>query len=443
MGIAAARVFKLSNFPGSLGLSCSEEGLQLAGVPLLNHSEQGFTSRPAQEVERLLVSVYGPGAFSEVAVKRLEAIAHALNAGETALAMTSAVLLKFPEPDWNGAARIAQADALLKYDPDEPRDWRGRWTARSGGASVKPKVQLLSSQLNNEIEHFLDAYEQRGNPFWQGQQAPKSDGVDNPFPLPADWVHLPDGNRNDEIGDLLESIANARLSDAPAIAKEIDRQFVQTGDLDDALKLWDALHDIATKNNPTTADRRAILDKYEYLTHIDPSEVGRTTIDAAAQLMQLGLVPGGGPPDEPSGPEDEPAARDPNQPSESWEKGWAARGSELEQKYGGPGELPSNYPTIDRFWNGIATSWKSVDLRAGTYQDPARLMSRLNSYVDKLDDFDGAMWGGRRILSREINGKSLNVVVPKGSMTSTQRSVFDAVRSHARQLGLEFNFIED
>lgn len=284
---------------------------------------------------------------------------------------------------------------------------------------------------------FLDDVGQHGD------RSPKSEANDNPFPLPADWVHLPDGDRNDELGDLLESIANAKLDDAPAIGKEIYRQFVQTGDLDDALKLWSALRDITTSSNPTIDDRQAILDKYEYLTHIDPSEVGRANIDAAAQLMQLGLVPGGGPPDEPSDPEEEPVKRDPNQPSESWEKGWADRGNDLEEKYGGPGGLPPNYPVIDRFWNGIAASWKSIDLRAGTYTSPARLMSRLNSYLDKLDGFEGAEWGGEEILPERIKGKSLNVVIPKGSMTSTQRSVFNAAQSRAQKMGLQFKLIED
>jgi hypothetical protein len=348
--------------------------------------------------------------------------------------MTSAVLLKFPEPDWNAAARIAQTDTSLKYGPDEPRDWHGRWTTRGGEAARQPKVQLLSSPLKDDVRHFLDDYEQHGDPSGQDQQRPNSEANDNPFPLPADWVHLADGDRNDELGDLLESIANARPSDAPAVAKEIDRQFVQTGDLDDAIKLYAALLQITKANNPTADDRRAILDKYEYLTHIDPSEAGRATIDAAAQLMQLGMVPGGGPPDEPS--EGEPIGRNPNQPSESWQKGWADRGSDLEKKYGGPGELPPNYPIIDRFWQGLATSWKSVDLRASTYQNPARLMSRLNSYLDKLDGFEGVKWGGENILPEQIKEKSLSVVVPRGSMTSAQRGVFDAANSRAKQMGL-------
>ncbi len=374
---------------------------------------------------------------------RLGAVAHALNRGETALAMTSAVLLKFPEPDWNAAVRIARADELLKYDPDEPRDWHGRWTTTAGGAATKPKVQVLSSPLGREVDDLLDIAERHDGIFGHDQETAEDEAKPDPFSLSPDWVHLPPGDRNDEIGDLLEWVANAKPSDTPEIYKEIDRQFIQAGDLDDAIKLGDALLYITKKNDPTTADRQAILDKYEYLTHVDPIEAGRATIDAAAQVMQAAMVPGGGPPEEPPASENEPVARNPDQPSESWEKGWADRGNDLEKKYGGPGKLPPNYPTIDRFWDGIATSWKSIDLRAGTYQAPARLTSRLNSYLDKVNDFNGAIWGEEKIMPEQIKGKSSNVVIPKGSMTSAQRTVFDTVRSRAQEMGINFSFVED
>lgn len=126
MRFASERIFKLSNYPGSLGLSCDEGGLELAGVPLLNKTNQGFGARPASEVEHLIASAYGADTYSNLTMTRLEAVARALSAGDLAYAMTAAVLLKFPELDWNGAARIAQADNLLKYNPDEPRDWHGR-----------------------------------------------------------------------------------------------------------------------------------------------------------------------------------------------------------------------------------------------------------------------------------------------------------------------------
>src|SRR5579883_1947517 len=51
---APYRTFGLSDAPGTLGLSCSQEGLALAGVPLLRPTEHGFLPRQAAEIARLL-----------------------------------------------------------------------------------------------------------------------------------------------------------------------------------------------------------------------------------------------------------------------------------------------------------------------------------------------------------------------------------------------------
>ena len=115
----------------------------------------------------------------------------------------------------------------------------------------------------------------------------------------------------------------------------------------------------------------------------------------------------------------------------------------MEEKLGGPEDLPENSPVIDRFPDGIATSWKSLDLRGSSYQDPAVLMNRLNSYVDKLDKFTGMSWRGKTIVEDEINGKSLNVVFPKGTMTVTQRDVINAAKARANKLGIDFKILED
>ena len=58
--------------------------------------------------------------------------AQALNAGDVAFAMIATVHLRLPELDAASAARLAQSNQdLAKYDPSEPRDWRGRWTTGS------------------------------------------------------------------------------------------------------------------------------------------------------------------------------------------------------------------------------------------------------------------------------------------------------------------------
>jgi hypothetical protein len=47
-----------------------------------------------------------------------------------------------------------------------------------------------------------------------------------------------------------------------------------------------------------------------------------------------------------------------------WKLGWAARGRLIEKELGA--NLHPNFPVIDKFRNGVATSIKSIDLNAAT-----------------------------------------------------------------------------
>jgi hypothetical protein len=95
--------------------------------------------------------------------------------------------------------------------------------------------------------------------------------------------------------------------------------------------------------------------------------------------------------------------------------GWAARGKFFDKVYG-RGTLNPLSRRIDDFETGIALSRKSVDLNAATYQDFGRLTSRLNTYIGKLAEYAGTEWGGDEILTSQITGRVLQVIVPKGSM---------------------------
>lgn len=56
------------------------------------------------------------------------------------------------------------------------------------------------------------------------------------------------------------------------------------------------------------------------------------------------------------------------------------RGVEIEKMLGQ--NLPSNFPVIDKFENGLATSIKSMDLSAKTYQNIATMDRTLTVYID-------------------------------------------------------------
>lgn len=124
------RTFRLTNEPGGMGLSCTSRGLSLAGVPLLTKTEAGFAPRPAPEIASLVKAAYGLNDDPARLQSSLRVIAEALNRGDLVRASIAAVQSQTPELSWEAAARIANADLVLsKNDPEEPRDWHGRWTS--------------------------------------------------------------------------------------------------------------------------------------------------------------------------------------------------------------------------------------------------------------------------------------------------------------------------
>ncbi len=49
--------------------------------------------------------------------------------------------------------------------------------------------------------------------------------------------------------------------------------------------------------------------------------------------------------------------------------------------------LPQNFPVIDRFVNGVATSIKTLELNAATYQNITTLTSKVQGYINTLANF--------------------------------------------------------
>ena len=135
-------IYRLTNEPDGLGLSCSAAGLSLAGTPLLHKTETGFAPRPAAEVADLMKAAYGAAGDCGKLTSSLGAIARALNRSELALAAIYAVLTRTSELSPTAARRLAAAnDDLAKYDPDEPRDWRGRWTTEGDAGQASSSAR--------------------------------------------------------------------------------------------------------------------------------------------------------------------------------------------------------------------------------------------------------------------------------------------------------------
>jgi RHS repeat-associated protein len=103
---------------------------------------------------------------------------------------------------------------------------------------------------------------------------------------------------------------------------------------------------------------------------------------------------------------------------------WFQRGRQFEEMI--LGRLPtlisvSNFPVIDDWINGIATSIKSLDLTAASYDgNIANLTSRLGNYAKKLSMFNGAVRGGITVSGNQIQQRVLLVALERGAATGPQ-----------------------
>jgi len=228
------------------------------------------------------------------------------------------------------------------------------------------------------------------------------------------WVRLRSGpKRIDELADFAEWFANATPQDESAIRAEIKRYYSDVG--------WDAAaHDLNAKLNvvlkpgASSETRQKILDSIDLYTRVDPAEyVGTRDFLNAAVLASTGLLVGA-----------------PQGPSPVWKLGWGLRGQKINELFGDP-TFPSNYPVIDKIPNGVATSVKSIDLDAATYQNEASLANRLNKFVADVREFEGADWGGKNIRDTDIDSRAVQVIVPSGSFARDKQLVFEKVRSAA------------
>lgn len=124
------------------------------------------------------------------------------------------------------------------------------------------------------------------------------------------------------------------------------------------------------------------------------------------------------------------------QQTASWSAPWWERGISVHQLLGE--NLPPNFPVIDRFVNGLATSIKSLDLTAPTYQNVVALTSRVQGYLVELAEFSGAAW----IQSGAIRARELLLAIPPGAATEAQWRALEAMRQVAAQLDVVLTIVE-
>ncbi len=122
------------------------------------------------------------------------------------------------------------------------------------------------------------------------------------------------------------------------------------------------------------------------------------------------------------------------QAASPWSLGPSPRGFAIEEALGG--NLPRSFPTIDSFANGTATSIKSIDLTASSYQSAGRLTSRLNGYVDSVAGFDGAVFDGVRVAPGATTTRELVVAIQPGVASSAQQAALTQVVQYGASNGV-------
>ena len=180
----------------------------------------------------------------------LSAVASALNAGDLCRARIAAVHLRIPDlPDAFSRLDMQVEDVALKLDRIAKTTAAGDWNPSGGGWDPDKHPRAGTGP----------------NPGWFAPMG-RDDNSISPTLVPdkpaADGkLHLPPGERNDEIGDLVEWIANAKREDIQGINSEIDRLFYQVGDFQDGNALHHALATVLAHPDDTT--RQQILNDYE------------------------------------------------------------------------------------------------------------------------------------------------------------------------------------
>lgn len=114
-----------------------------------------------------------------------------------------------------------------------------------------------------------------------------------------------------------------------------------------------------------------------------------------------------------------------------WELNPFARGTAIDRMFNNLGD---NFPTLDRFdfSTGLATSIKSIDLGAKTYQSISRLTSTLTGYVNQLQNFTYANQSGIKITDGMITQRELLLAIPSNA-SAAQLSALDQITQWAWQ----------
>jgi hypothetical protein len=413
---AAWHMWRLSEAgDDNLGLACSDDGLLIGRTPLIEKRDGQFFVRQQHDIERLLSRAYRTEIRADRLMSGLTSVARALNADDQCLARIAAVHLRIPDiPDRTARDAMEAMDVFVKYARDE-----------NGGDGVwNPALHPRTGTPPNPGWFAPTEGSGESSPVRTAQNVDAKQQSDASESVAVDRIILPPAYRNDEFVDLLTWIRNAEPKDAQAIEAEIKRQFYDRGDTNVGNALNAELHGVLGIEHK---DRQRIQDAIGPYSQSEQDDEETESLISFGVLL-LSLIP----------PLAEASAA-----AVIWRLKPFIRGWYFDALFR-DNSLHSLSRTIDNFSaEGVATSIKSLDLNAGTYQDFGRLTSRLNKYLDDLENYRGTNWGGDTVDNSDITARKLLIVVPGNSRGSNSaRAAIEDLRARARKLGIDLAIFE-
>jgi len=121
-----------------------------------------------------------------------------------------------------------------------------------------------------------------------------------------------------------------------------------------------------------------------------------------------------------------------------WKLDPLKRGQEIERMLGRSPQLSQNFPVIDRLENGVATSIKSLDLGAKSYQNISTLTSTVRGYANELAAWRGTTWAGTQIDAHQIISRELLLAIPQNA-TEAQLAALRQLQNWASTIGVIIN----
>lgn len=426
------QTYRLTNEAGGLGLRCTTDGLSLAGTALLHKTARGFSPRAAAEIALLMKAAYGADGDGIRLEASLGLIARALNSGEPALAAIAAVLTRTPELSSEAARRLAAVnDNLTKYNPDQPRDWHGRWASEdelNPAASAAPRQGEQPATATSPAPRGGDiASGQEPNPGGQdaspaaNASAAQESGAPDDRTQSSIALEQVFASQYDDLGPVDfaklvfqfgDQLSRNGANFAPA---DRDRAAAEYAFLEDRLSFW-----LAYEYTPPTA-RGNLLSAAQALfqgamssgvgqpghlpksmldvaadawANANPPLAPRFPFDPLTEIAPKTTSPEGlaTPPEEVTGLG---GSVDNDETGVVWGAGIKEQGNPFETYVGtrfpDAKKLPPNAKTFDQFdeATGTAISDKTLNTLSVNYiSTPQQIYSRLKQYVDAVADYE-------------------------------------------------------